>query len=175
PILILDEALTDLTGVPGTGGALINLRQATPNDFIVLPASSKLGTEQIPGNPTTVWGVSNPLVDADVLTEAEVAIVEAARVQFNAAIKAAADGDPTLVLFDAAAKLTELNTSGINYGSGGVSSTFAQGGAFSLDGVHPTARGYAVIANEIMKVIEEAFGANIPPVDPNEYTTVFYQ
>ncbi len=174
-ILILDEALTDLTGVPGTGGALISMRQATPSDYIVLPASTKLGTEQIPGNPTTVWGVSNPLVDADVLTEAEVAIVEAARIQFNATIKAAADADTNLVLFDAAAKLTELNATGISYGSGGVSSAFIQGGAFSLDGVHPTARGYAVIANEIFKVINEAFAAHVPPVDPNQYSTVFYQ
>lgn len=171
-ILILDEALTDLTPV---NAALTNMRQATPDDYIVLLASSKLGTEQIPGNPTTVWGVSNPLVDADVLTEAEVAVVDAARVQFNAAIKAAADADPNLVLFDAAAKLTELNETGISYGSGGVSSAFIQGGAFSLDGVHPTARGYAVIANEIFKVIDEGFGASIPPVDPNQYTTVFYQ
>lgn len=151
------------------------MRQATADDYIVLPAASKLGTEQIPGNPTTVWGVSNPLLDADVLTAAEVAIVEAARVQFNMTIEGIAAGDPTLALLDADALLVELNESGILYGSGGISSTFAQGGGFSLDGVHPTARGYAVIANEMFKVIKEAFGANIRPVDPNDYTTVFYQ
>ncbi|MEM7563454.1 MAG: G-D-S-L family lipolytic protein [Pseudomonadota bacterium] len=172
PILILDEALTDLTPA---NAALINMRQATPDDYILLTASTKLGTEQIPGNPTTVWGVTNPLIDTDVLTAAEVAIVEAARTQFNASIKAIADGDPNLALFDAAAKLTELNTTGISYGSGGISSAFIQGGGFSLDGVHPTARGYAVVANEIFSVINDAFAANIPPVDPNEYTTVFYQ
>ena len=72
-------------------------------------------------------------------------------------------------------KLDELNESGISYGSGGVTSEFATGGMFSLDGVHPTARGYAVIANEIMKVIEAGFGATLPPVDPSEFTTVFYQ
>lgn len=171
-ILILDDSLTDLTGF---NAALTNMRQATADDYIVLPAASKLGTEQIPGNPTTVWGVSNPLLDADVLTAAEVAIVEAARVQFNMTIEGIAAGDPTLALLDADALLVELNESGILYGSGGISSTFAQGGGFSLDGVHPTARGYAVIANEMFKVIKEAFGANIRPVDPNDYTTVFYQ
>jgi hypothetical protein len=41
--------------------------------------------------------------------------------------------------------------------------------------VHPTARGYAVIANEIFKVINTGFDAYIPPVDPSDYTTVFYQ
>ena len=33
---------------------------------------------------------------------------------------------------------------------------------FSLDGVHPNARGYAVIANEIIKVINEHYNANLP-------------
>jgi lysophospholipase L1-like esterase len=115
------------------------------------------------------------LEDADVLIDTEVAAVNTARLAYNATIKAEADADPDLLLFDAAAKLTELNTTGILYGSGGISSAFIQGGGFSLDGVHPTARGYAVIANEIMKVIENAFGANLPPVDPSDYTTVFYQ
>lgn len=41
--------------------------------------------------------------------------------------------------------------------------------------MHPTARGYAVTANEIFKVINKGFNAYIPPVDPNKYTTVFYQ
>ena len=71
--------------------------------------------------------------------------------------------------------LDELNTSGIFYGTGGITSTYATGGGFSLDGVHPTARGYAVIANDIIEVINNGFGANIPPVDPNAYTTVFIQ
>ncbi len=170
PVVITDLDLTDLTGF-----GVPSIRQATANDYIVLPAAPKIGTLAIPGNPTTVWGVGAALLDADVLTESEVGNVEAARTAYNATIAGFATGNANLVLFDAAAKLTELNTTGILYGSGGISSTFAQGGAFSLDGVHPTARGYAVIANEIIKVINQGFGANIPPVDPSQYTTVFYQ
>ena len=171
-ILILDDSLTDLTGL---NPQLISMRQANPDDYILLPTSSKLGEEQIPGNPTTIWGVSNPLLDGDVLTASEVVIIEGERPAYNATIKAAADADPDLLLFDADAFFTELNTNGILYGSGGISSTFAQGGAFSLDGVHPTARGYAVIANEMFKVINAGFGGYIPPVNPSDYSTVFYQ
>ena len=83
--------------------------------------------------------------------------------------------NPDLLFLDADALLVELNNTGILYGSGGVSSTFAQGGYYSLDGIHPTARGNAVIANEIFKVINAGFDAYIPPVDPSDYTTVFYQ
>ena len=34
------------------------------------------------------------------------------------------------------------------------------GSAFSLDGVHPTARGYALLANEFMKAIDVTYGSN---------------
>jgi len=167
-LVIEDDSLTTVIGLP-------SIRQATANDLIILTASPKIGTEAVMGNPATIWGVGTAMLDADVLTEAEIGYVETARTAYNATIVAAANADPDLLLFDAAAKLTELNTTGITYGSGGVSSTFAQGGAFSLDGIHPTARGYAVIANEIIKIINEGFGANILPVDPNQYSTVFYQ
>lgn len=36
---------------------------------------------------------------------------------------------------------------------------------FSFDGVHPTNRGSAVLANETIKTINHHFGANIPPIN----------
>ena len=42
---------------------------------------------------------------------------------------------------------------------------YIAGGIFSLDGVHPTSRGYAIITNEFIKVINEKFGASIPAVN----------
>jgi lysophospholipase L1-like esterase len=166
PVLITDaEDLVDLT--PG----LPSMRHATPKDFIVLPASRKIGVDS--GGQ---YGISVPLVDSDVLSEWEVREeIEDVRIPFNRYVEAAAAADPDLLFFDASAKLTELNETGILYGSGGVSSTFAQGGFFSLDGIHPTARGNAVIANEIFKLINAGFDAYIPPVDPSDYPTVFYQ
>jgi lysophospholipase L1-like esterase len=119
--------------------------------------------------------VGTALLDGDVVTEYELGLIETARTAYNATIEAEADADPDLLLFDADAFFTELSTTGILYGSGGISSTFAQGGGISLDGIHPTARGYAVIANEMFKLINAGFGGYIPPVDPSDYTTVFYQ
>jgi lysophospholipase L1-like esterase len=40
---------------------------------------------------------------------------------------------------------------------------------FSLDGVHPNARGYAVIANEVIKVINSFYHSKLPLVDPGLY------
>jgi lysophospholipase L1-like esterase len=167
--------------LPTEAGISRKWRQATAADYVVLPTLPKIGTEAIPGNPTTVWGVGTPLADADVLSTDEVDRVESVRTDpdpmlgYNATIKAAADDDPDLLLFDADAFFTELSTTGILYGSGGISSTFGLGGGISLDGIHPTARGYAVIANEMFKLINAGFGGYIPPVDPSDYTTVFYQ
>jgi len=172
PVLILDETLTDLSPCLGVNPLTASMRQTTAEDYIVLPTASKLGTDAGGG---LLWGVSAPLPDADVLLESEVDQIEVARTAYNAHIKGIADVEPNLVLFDAASLLEELNESGISYGSGGISSTFVQGGAFSADGVHPTARGYAVIANEIMKVIETKFDARLPPVNPSDYSTVFFQ
>ncbi len=53
-----------------------------------------------------------------------------------------------------------LRIGGIEY-----TSEFLAGGLFSYDGVHPTALGYAVVANEFLRVINERFGGTIPLVD----------
>ena len=175
PVLINDETLTDLSAflpvAPHPASVLAFARPATDKDYIVLPASKKIGVDS-----GGLYGISVPLVDADVLTEVEVRDeIETVRNPFNDYVEAAANADPDLLFFDAEAKLRELNDTGNLYGSGGITSVFGTGGGFSLDGVHPTARGYAVISNEIFKVINEGFDAYIPPVDPGEYTTVFYQ
>jgi len=163
-VVIEDETLTPV-GAP-------LYRQATASDLIVLPASSKLGTESVTGDPATIWGLGTPLVDADVLIPSEIAEIDAARTAFNTTIKTAADNDPNLAFLDASAIMTQLSTTGVDYGTGSISSEFVRGGAFSLDGVHPTARGYAVIANSIIDVINKDFSANVYKVDPSTYSAV---
>jgi lysophospholipase L1-like esterase len=163
-VVIEDETLTPV-GAP-------LYRQATASDLIVLPTGSKLGTESVAGDPATIWGLGTPLVDADVLIPSEILAIDTARTAFNATIKAAADNDANLAFFDAAAIMKQLSETGIDYGTGFVNADFATGGAFSLDGVHPTARGYALIANKIIDVINSSFNANVYKVDPATYPAV---
>jgi len=171
-VVILDEDLTDITAV---NAALINLRQANANDLIVLPASALIGTEAVPGNPATVHGLGVPLADKDVLIPSEIEAVNTARLAYNATIKAAADADENLIFFDVAVIMATLSTEGVDYGTGFIDATYATGGGFSLDGVHPTARGYAVIANSLIDAINTGFGASILKVDPGARTTVFFK
>ena len=140
--------------------------------MILLPTSSTIGTILDESDPTLIYGLSDPLVDGDVLIPSEILAIDTARQAYNATIKNFADASEDLVLMDAAALLDSL-PNGIDYGTGYVDETYATGGAFSLDGVHLTARGYAIIANEIMISIENGFGANLPAVDPGTFTTIF--
>jgi len=174
-VVILDEDLTDLTGI---NAALINMRQAATTDLLVLTTSSKIGelvdSNDDPQDPTSPrWGISAPLEDGDALIPSEIQAINTARTAYNVTIEAAADADPNLLFVDAAALMAELNSTGIDYGTGFVDSTYATGGAFSLDGVHPTARGYAIVSNYIIDAINSGFNANVPRVDPGSFTAIF--
>lgn len=39
------------------------------------------------------------------------------------------------------------------------------GSMFGLDGIHPTNKGYALVTNEIIKILNQKYGSNIPLVD----------
>ena len=71
-------------------------------------------------------------------------LVQKATTAFNSAIKAKA-AEKGLAVFDANAFFTVVASNG--FATNGVSNTagFVSGNLFSLDGVHPTPRGYAVM------------------------------
>lgn len=153
----------DLSTVPG----LPKYRQTTAKDFILLPASQVL-------NPTAGGGTSVPLEDKLVLTESEAAKVTTATAAYNTAIKSVAAAK-NLAFVDMNAKMEELNSkSGIVWDGVKYTATFVSGGAFSLDGIHLTGRGYAIIANEFIKTINDKYKSTLPQVNPNTYSGVTF-
>lgn len=176
--IIVDKDLTDLTAIlisqgvdTATANLVGQLRQANAEDLLLLPSSSVIGTLADPGNPMSIMGVAVPLPDGLVLTKNEQARVHNAMVSYNSTIQALA-GQHDLAFVDANALLTQLADGGLPYDAGMLTSDYVTGGAFSLDGVHPTARGYAFIANEMVRVINSKFNANLPVVKIGEYPTV---
>lgn len=158
--VIVDKDLTNLSamGIP-------SYRQTTSKDYILLPASSVL-------TPQAGGGTSVPLQDKYVLTEKEAARVITATVAYNSAIKSIADSKG-LAFVDANKKMVELaSNSGIQYDGVKYTATFVTGGTFSLDGVHLTGRGYALIANEFIKAINNKYGSTLPQVNVNNYSGV---
>ena len=113
----------------------------------------------------------NPIPSAFILDDVEQAQVQTATAAFNAALITAAN-QRNLAVFDANTFFRSVATSGVV--TNGVSNTtsFISGNLFSLDGVHPTPRGYAVIANEMIKAINAKYGAAVPGLDATAYRGV---
>ncbi|RBA29587.1 G-D-S-L family lipolytic protein [Flavobacterium tibetense] len=195
PILIWDVDAIDRTaeitgglmlqGVPAPvaaeiGAAFGKARQATANDLVVLPASGVIGTPNANASATLVAlganinGVSYPMANRWVLTANERAKVAAATTAYNNAIISIASAN-NLAVADMNAILNQL-VSGLRIETGQLyTANYFSGpsneGAvlFSLDGVHPNARGYAVITNEIIKVINRHYKSNLPLYHPSYF------
>ncbi|PVW17237.1 SGNH/GDSL hydrolase family protein [Marixanthomonas spongiae] len=176
--IMTDDDLTDVTqiliaqGVPAATAELLGqLRQVNNSDLIVLPASSVIGTTPNPDIPTNIVGVTVPLGDELVLTAVEQDRVATASASYNATINAIANAKD-LIYIDAKALLKQIDETGIVYNGGVLTSEFGTGGAFSLDGVHPTPRGYAYTANVIIDAINAKYNATIPKVEIGNYPTI---
>ncbi|MEY8758401.1 SGNH/GDSL hydrolase family protein [Chryseobacterium tongliaoense] len=193
PLLIKDESLTDLgpqitAAAAGSGNpTLIALaaylgatygqaRQAKAGDLVPLTSKAEIGTLQTlpPGVPATLGarGIAYPFADKYVLTATEVTEVNTAIASYNTTIKAAAEAKG-YAFVDANKKMIELNAqSGISFDGVKYTAKFVTGGAFSLDGVHLTGRGYAIVANEFIKAINSTYKSSLPQLNPNNYSGI---
>jgi lysophospholipase L1-like esterase len=190
PVLIVDETLQDIggtisniaSGIPtlapfasALGQLYGQARQATANDLILLTASGKIGQPNPAGTaPFNVNGVTFPLQDGDVLIPSEKTAIANATAAYNASIRSIA-ATKNLAVADMNAIMNQLVT-GLRIETGQVyTANYFSGSAteglvlFSLDGVHPNARGYAVITNEIIKVINAHYKSNLPLHNPSYF------
>lgn len=202
PPVIIDESLTDLTGVDP---ALLSMRQASvdattgSSDLFPLTALSVIGSLADPMNPLSVIGVGVPVEDRYALTPTEQVEIITAYATYNAIIEGLVAANPNVTLVDvrplfadmyglSAAQATALQlgtdaaaaadgiigieTSGINLVPLSLSTEELYNSVWSTDGVHPNSRGAALIANEIIKVINSTYGASIPQVNPLDYLPI---
>jgi len=106
-----------------------------------------------------------------VLDAVERAQTRATVLAFNAEIAAAVAEQEAagseIALVDMFARFDELALAGFDVRGDGtlVVDTRYLGGIFSLDGLHPTRTGHALIANAFIDAINERFGETIPRVD----------
>lgn len=179
PIMV-DDDLTNiaqiLMGPPfnlpqQTAGLLGQLRQVKSDDLIVLTASSILGTTPDPSNPQGIIGVTIPLADQWVLSSTEQERVSTALASYNSTIRAIAAAKG-LAFVDTNAAMNRVASDGIVYDGGVLTSQFVTGGTFSLDGVHPTPRGYAFITNMAIDAINSTYQATVPRVNVGDYPTI---
>ena len=165
-VVIVDEYLTDLNayGIP-------SYRQATNEDLIILPARAFIGTA-VGGNPTQINGVSVPLADNWVLSKSEIAEIKVATDAYNVTIQTAASANG-LGFVDAKAIMDQLSTTGIVANNYTLTSAYVTGATFSLDGIHPSPRGYAYIANQFLKATNTAYGSNFKGVNVGSFRILY--
>jgi hypothetical protein len=118
------------------------------------------------------WGSQKPLANQYVLTETEIAAIQIAVTAYNNKLKITADAKG-LAYVDVNGFLMQCKK-GIVYNGVAINATFVSGGAFSLDGVHLTPRGNAMLANEFIKAINLKYGSTIPQVDVTKYEGVVF-
>ena len=197
PLLIIDEtlpnistqitsALTPLFGAAGAaflGNQYGTARHARgtvgDRDYILLTTLGLISPPNniqagIPPSLSTfaVRGVTYPLQDAAVLTANESLQVKTATTAYNTSIRALATAKD-LAFVDANAIFNLVASVGVSNGGYIINTTFVTGGAFSLDGVHPSPRGYSFIANEFLKAINLRYGSNFKEYDFSDFRIMF--
>ena len=153
PFLTSAEKVAAQIGVP-----LSVVQQAlkiVPGDFVT-PAAFPLIASILQGQQ------AGPLPPDVVLDREEVAAIRAATGQYNAVIAAEAQAKGA-ALVDIHALLARIQDHGYQAGGQRLTIDFL-GGIFSLDGIHPTNTGYAIMANEFIQELNTNFAAGIPPV-----------
>ncbi len=202
PLLIFDASLEDLgpkfdlLGLPAQQRAALapyeQSRPAVEGDLPLLSAAVEIGRD-ILGNGTLLSGISYPIGNEFVLTQAEQVNVVTARATFNGVISAVVAGintgagatvlaeyDVNVAFADAAGLTSALATAlalspaaiaaadgvqGIVVDGVSLSPDFSPNGIFSNDGIHPNPRGHGIITNGIIDLINATWGATIPKMN----------
>lgn len=149
-------------------------RAATDEDLITLSFNST-GLFGKPNANMEYYGLhpKNPIQSQYVLDKTEVATVKDYVNSYNATIKSVATAKG-LAVFDAYTFLNKLGGDGAEIDGVKMSSKFITGNAFSLDGVHLTPKGYAIVANEFIKAINAKYGSTIPQANLSDYRSVVF-
>ncbi|MBA6156216.1 G-D-S-L family lipolytic protein [Tenacibaculum sp. S7007] len=151
-------------------------RSATENDLFVLTSLSEIGEVDMThaGSliaqsggllPATLagqfsaQGVTLPLADKWVLTPQEQEEIKTAVDSYNGKLKALADANG-YAFVDFKAILQQASTTGLEFDNQNMNTSLITGGLVGLDGIHLTARGYALMANKMLEAIDVTYGSN---------------
>ena len=175
--------IPDVTSVPFlTPAAVVFAEAVAQSGGTLTPAAASAVLGIVPGDLVNITGVGEvtailtgkqkgPIDDAGFLSAAEVAQVQATVTQYNQVIAQQAQA--------ANATLVDINTLFATLKSGQVppingvpiTANFL-GGAFSLDGIHPTNTGYAIVANLFIDTMNAAFKQSVADVNVSAVAAV---
>ena len=152
PFFVSAENVAALTGPLSVVGPILGIG---PGDFVTADSF-----------PLILARLENPALGplpADVVLDAAEVIIVRARIDAFNEIIATQARRTGAALVDIHGLLTQIQKKGFVTGGQRLTTDFL-GGIFSLDGVHPTNTGYAIIANAFIKELNTSFAAGIPPL-----------
>jgi lysophospholipase L1-like esterase len=161
-----------------TGAVLITLRGSTYAGLLGQSTGKFYRDNNIttlpPGVDTTqAFGFhpQNPWPNSLILDPDEINIAMTRTAAFNAVIQnVASNFNFGLVDVNTLFNTIRQSDAGSGYRVDGITfrTTYVSGGLFSLDGVHPTNQGHAIVANEFIKVINNKYNAKIPAIQVSQ-------
>jgi len=173
----LEPILNPVTGRPkpleGPDGPLRTGANGGPADQVTLAAIDlieqgfgfQLGAAidlDFDGEPDIVG--KGPLPGEVIVSVEEQTQIETRIGELNEIIRRVA-GERGIPVVGVARRLDDAARNGVYLGGLEYTATYITGGLFSLDGVHPTDMGQAIVANAFLETINESFGASIPLVN----------
>jgi lysophospholipase L1-like esterase len=153
-----------------------NVRQMQAGELflLTLPTDSLqnhgMGSVNQETDPATPFGIR----DRYFLSLNEIDEIQTAILGYNNQIKNLAD-QLGLAHLDMNSKLNKVATEGIEYDGLKFTNVFVSGNAFSLDGVHMTGQGYAMVANFFIDAINAKYESQLTYVSPRLYPGIYYK
>ena len=147
-------AATRLVGAPAA--TIVQQFHLQPSDLLTVPGLMALG-----GN--TFVQSTNALPAGSVVSSGTAAQITARVAALNTAISGVAQ-QKGAILYDLNAFFSRAKAQGITVGSRILTADF-QGGLYSLDGYYPGTVVHALIANDILALLNKTFSTSFPTVD----------
>ncbi len=118
------------------------------------------------------WGSELPIPANYYLSREQITEIKSAIAAYNNTMKEFAE-EYNLALVDINSLFKEAVT-GIIYDGLNFNTQYVSGGIFSLDGVHLSPRGNAIVANHFIEAINSRYGSTIPKVSPTQFPGIVF-
>lgn len=167
-----DQGLSHITFRSGLNGMVIEdplapggLRQIESDELVLIT---------LPQDSLSLagWGTEVPVPDRYYLTRSQINLIRQATEEYNDVIAEMAI-DHNLALVDMNRHMNEARE-GFIFDGLTFTTQFITGGLFSLDGVHLSARGNAIVANFFIDAINQQYNSSVPRVSVTQFPGIVF-
>jgi len=126
-------------------------------------------------SPDSDFSGTRPLEDNEVVILEEISSIRFRVSSYNDIIKDIADSNPRIKLLDVGRIIERVNQGSVQFDRVRYTTNFDRNTIFSADGYSLNARGNAVIARELIELINEEYQVNLSLINPNQYKGLNYR